>query len=273
MLLYSGSTTDSPELPPIIPVLPVDPNLTPELPRLIHTPEDTQNHTVAITPRPMLTSIVADGLPPIPTKLLEKIQRWEYIDLSMLLDGAQQEQTNFSVSHDGKLLIMGPTDRTQTKRKVISDLRTWLQAYSRMMAALVSAPSTTKEESVGLTVHLHLILQLHHDLAGSQWLRYDQEYREWAAARGIKKWGELNLTIYGRCLPSQLPATPVISTKQTYQGADHGAKGKRPAKDLRCYKWNFDGHCNKASCHFSHCCVHCGERHRATECPLVKKAK
>ena len=193
MLLYSGSATDSPEVPPIIPVLPVDPNLTPDLPRLIPTLEDTPDHTVAITPRQMPTSIVADGLPPIPTKLLEKIQRWEYIDLSTLLDGAQQEQTNFSVSHDGKLLIMGPTDRTQTKRKVISDLRSWLQAYSRMMAALVSASSTTKEESVGLAVHLHSILQLHHDLAGSQWLRYDQEYREWAAARGIKKWGELKL--------------------------------------------------------------------------------
>jgi len=82
---------------------------------------------------------------------------------------------------------MGSADRTQTKRKVISDLRTWVQAYSRMMAALVAALATTKEELVGLTVHLHLTLQLHHDLAGAQWLRYDQEYKEWAAARGIKK--------------------------------------------------------------------------------------
>jgi len=71
---------------------------------------------------------------------------------------------------------MGTADCNQTKWKVISDLRTWLQAYSRMMAALVSAPSTTKEEPVGLTVHLNLILQLHHDLAGSQQLQYDQKY-------------------------------------------------------------------------------------------------
>ena len=84
----------------------------------------------------------------------------------MLLDGALQKQTNFSASRDGKLLIMGPTARIQTKQKVISYLRIWLQAYSRMMAALVSASSTTKEESVGFAVHLHLILQLHHGLAG-----------------------------------------------------------------------------------------------------------
>ena len=82
------------QLPPIIPVLPVNPNLTPDLPRLIPTLEDTLDHTIAITPRPMPTSIVTDGLSSIPTKLLEKIQPWEYTDLSTLLDGAQQEQTN-----------------------------------------------------------------------------------------------------------------------------------------------------------------------------------
>ena len=101
------------------------------------------------------------GYHPFQPRPLKKIQRWEYIDLSTLLDGAQHEQTNFSVSHNGKLLIMGPTDRTK-QNEVISDLRTWLQAFSRMMATLVSASSTTKEESVGLAVYLHLILQLHH---------------------------------------------------------------------------------------------------------------
>ena len=60
------------QLPPIIPVLPVDPNLTPDLPRLITTLEDTPDHTIATTPRPMPTSIVMDRLPSIPTKLLEK---------------------------------------------------------------------------------------------------------------------------------------------------------------------------------------------------------
>ena len=156
---------DSHDLPPIIPVLPVDLNLISELPRLSIT-DDSQDHTITNNPRPLLTPIVADGLSPIPTKLLEKIQHWEYINLSTLLKGANQEQANFTVSHDGKL-IMGSADRTQTKQKAISDLRTWVQACSRMIAALVAAPATTKEESVGRTVHLHLILQLHHDAAGA----------------------------------------------------------------------------------------------------------
>ena len=51
------------------------------------------------------------------------------------------------------------------------------------------AAATNKEESVGLVARLHLIFQLRKDLAGSQWLRYDQDYREWAATIGVKIWG------------------------------------------------------------------------------------
>ena len=47
------------------------------------------------------------------------------------------------------------------------------------MEALLSAETPKKEESVELVAHLHLSLQLHKDLARSQWLHYDQEYREW----------------------------------------------------------------------------------------------
>ena len=32
--------------------------------------------------------------------------------------------------------------------------------------------------------------------------KYDQEFREWVAAKDIKKWGELNFPIYDHCLAS-----------------------------------------------------------------------
>ena len=37
-----------------------------------------------------------------------------------------------------------------------------------------------------LAAHLHLILQLAKDIGGSQWLAYDQHFREWASASGVK---------------------------------------------------------------------------------------
>ena len=71
------------------------------------------------------------------------------------------------------------------------------------MAVMLSAQATLKEEGAGLAAHMHLILQLSRDLGGLQWLRYDQEFWEWAAAKGVKRWGELNLEIYSRCLSSK----------------------------------------------------------------------
>ena len=59
--------------------------------------------------------------------------------------------------------------------------------------ALVSADTTFKEEAAGLAVHLHLNLQLVKDLGSSLWLAYDQPFREYAVASGVKKWGELTL--------------------------------------------------------------------------------
>ena len=69
----------------------------------------------------------------------------------------------------------------------------------------MSSEDTTKEEAAGLAAHSYLIIQLSRDLSGSQWLKYDQQFRVWAVAKGIRRWGELNLTIYGRCLAAHLP--------------------------------------------------------------------
>ena len=47
------------------------------------------------------------------------------------------------------------------------------------------------------------ILQLARDLGGNQWIKYGKTYREWASAKEITLWGELNLSIFGHCLASQ----------------------------------------------------------------------
>ena len=113
----------------------------------------------------------------MPSKVLGKIQPWEYIDLSTLLDGVTYVTTNVTVSHEGQSVVLGTSDHPQSRRKEISGITTWLQVYTRLVAALVSAKATKIEESAGLVAHLYLILYLHKDLAGSQWLHYVQDYR------------------------------------------------------------------------------------------------
>ena len=52
------------------------------------------------------------------------------------------------------------------------------------MAVMLSAEAMSKDEAAGLVAHMHLILQLSRDLGDTQWLRYDQKFREWATAKG-----------------------------------------------------------------------------------------
>ena len=77
-------------------------------------------------------------MPPIPTKVLEKIQRREYINLSTLLDGASYETSNVTICHDGQLLVLETSDRAKSKRS-ITNITMWLQAYTRFTTALVAA--------------------------------------------------------------------------------------------------------------------------------------
>ena len=96
-----------------------------------------------------------------------------------------------------------PDQKPRGSNRVIVDIFTWLQAYNIFTAILLSAEETTKEEAVGMVAHSYLILQMSKDLQGSQWLQYDQSFCEWAAAKVIHKWGELNFSIYGHCLAMQ----------------------------------------------------------------------
>ena len=91
-----------------------------------------------------------------------------------------------------------------------------------MVAILLSSENTTKEEATGLAAHGYLIIQLSQDLQGSQWLQYDQNFREWATAKGLRIWSELNLTTYGRCLACHQP--PIIGSKRKlkYQSVSTG---------------------------------------------------
>ena len=65
----------------------------------------------------------------------------------------------------------------------------WLKAFSHYVAALTSCESPA--QATGLVAHVHLILQLSQEL-GPQWLKYDTEFWQWAAARSICQWGDLN---------------------------------------------------------------------------------
>ena len=179
--------------------------------------------------------LVADGISPIPSKVLEKIRRWEYIDLAMLLANDTPDDSSSTVVFNGQALVVSPSTNPTKKRKIALDIQSWSQAYSMYAAALISADSTTKPESAGLLSHMFSVLQLAKDLGGSQWLYYDKSFREWAAAKNVR---ELNLPIFFQCMTSQQRVAPF------FQLLESGPKGgSSSVSGLRgCRAWNLRKH-------------------------------
>jgi len=114
-------------------------------------------------------------MPLLSTKLLEKIRKWEYVDLTLLLeDQCNRPLEEYKVTASGHILVL-EQDCGQRCRKQISDIFSWMKAFSRYIAAPTSCEATTFVQSTDLVAHLHLILQLSKEL-GPQWLKYDTDF-------------------------------------------------------------------------------------------------
>lgn len=222
------------------------------------------------------TTFLTEGIPPLSSRLVERIQAWQYVELAELLtDGTAKTEEPLPQAMDGQVLLVQSIDQVKRRKKKITDVATWAQAFSIYAAALASAESTSKAEVTGLMAHQHVILQMHKDLGGMRWLQYDQQYREWAAATKKRVWGETNLTIYGRCLCAPVSSpVPSIPTRQPAVYGKKGAAKKGKVKNRACFKHNFEELCprKEEECWFDHVCWHCGTAdHVAGECPNTPK--
>ena len=135
-----------------------------------------------------------------------------------MLSGEPSASKNETVtlSHEGQqILVVDPQSQLQPSRhkKQIVDFPTWTQAFLIYAVGLAAANFTAEEQIMGLMAHMFIMIQLSWDLVGNHWLQYDKDFREWAAAKHLKVWGELNLTIYGRCLA--MHQCPMLAPRST----------------------------------------------------------
>ena len=101
-----------------------------------------------LTPSSMV--IVAKGIPPIQAKLVEQMRRWENVDLAKLLGGQEIVAEEATVVVDGQKLLMEVAQRGQRRQSAISNIRSWLQAYSRYMAVMLSAETVVLGTSTNI---------------------------------------------------------------------------------------------------------------------------
>jgi len=128
------------------------------------------------------TLVVTEGVPPVPCRLVDKIKKWEFVNMAELLKDNNGKDPQFMVMNDQLVAV-----HHQSSSKTPLSILQWLKAFNIFMAILLSSEDATREEAIGLAAHSYLIIQLANDLPGSQWLQYDQRFHDWAAAKGLRK--------------------------------------------------------------------------------------
>ena len=69
--------------------------------------------------------VVAEGIPPVPVKLLEKIRRWEFIDLALLVGEERRKTEDIPMVQDGRVVLFQLVEQAQRQRRQITDINTW----------------------------------------------------------------------------------------------------------------------------------------------------
>ena len=252
---------------------------------------------------------VGDGLPVVPPKLVAKIQRGEFVDMSELLKDNIEADRRRSLQDQGAaaaaLMCSVWMSGKSGGRREVPDILSWVQCFATYACVLGEAhPEKTKE----LWAYMSLIVREARRCGGSGWREYDGMFRQQAPSAINLEWGKLDGSLYavtflahqsgrgrlcrwcqesdhqsGDCalVPDRQSSSAVVpsSSLETKQTSSSGREGRTQGRSGRsekiCYSWNA-GKCRfHPYCRFRHVCstVGCNEDHRAIECPAASRSR
>ena len=233
--------------------------------------------------------MLSEALPVVPARLVKKISRGEFVDMSELLkDNMELERRRAAYGGEpsqGQLA-------GRTGRREIPDIMSWLHSFSLYAAIMCEHhPKKTRE----MWAYQATMIAEARRCGGRGWLLYDAAFRQQAAAAtNLERvdFSRINQSLYattflaygGRgqfCTTCMQPdhtaeecalhpnrALPVVRVSEepaerrprpTEARRGKGA-GKRP-----CFGWN-DGQCPYQYCKYDHVCARCHGNHRREAC-------
>ena len=149
------------------------------------SPAATPDHpAVGSKPQPLMLS---SALPPIPTKVVEKILKGDNLDMKELLADnvallRRIQEVNAGINHQAIT--------TTSKLREIADPLTWTYCMLSFLAVKVPHPETRQ-----IVAYMQIIIDLARKHPGSGWLSYDTLFRQQMNAGGTSHWNELNTSL------------------------------------------------------------------------------
>ena len=236
-------------------------------------------------PSPQPAFLLGEGLPPVPPKLVDKIQRLEFVDMAELLGDNLEVQRRSSDQEPQPL-----SQSSRNRRREVPDILSWVSCFGVYAAVLAAKhPNMVRQ----LFAYQTMVVQEARRCAGNGWQAYDCYFRQQVAGNPAADWSRLNTALYAVTFLSQgnkngtncslcmgsdhtsqecaitlhqprpmLPAKRTLSGSSELGGVD---KDKRRATTPCCFAWN-QGECRYPRCKFRHTCLHCSGDHPMTKC-------
>ena len=110
---------------------------------------------------------MGEGLPPVPPKLVERIERGDFVEMCELIP-------EFWMAHKGE--EEAPTQRVaQSKgRKQSQNIYVWLQCYAVYVTVLAGKHPERVSELMAYMIH---IIKASQEYEGLAWFMYDEAFR------------------------------------------------------------------------------------------------
>uniref|UniRef100_A0A1X7VIM1 C3H1-type domain-containing protein n=1 Tax=Amphimedon queenslandica TaxID=400682 RepID=A0A1X7VIM1_AMPQE len=210
---------------------------------------------------------VGEGFPPVPAKVVSRIEKGDYVDLKDLLQQKpSMDESNLSDLEEQGIVVVTAGKHLRSQIKQMRDLATWIEAFM----TYVAIRAKKSPELVGIYWPIAVSL-----LVGQGTIMF----RRLAAARGsVTKWSMKDVSLWNETVGRQEVPTPTPSHTQEDKKplkrkaspplvSNKKGKAGKNWKGMVCYPFSYSGLCETENCNFLYVCYGRGEGHPQSKCP------
>lgn len=127
---------------------------------------------------------IGKGLPPVPGKLITKIESGQFIELAEF----RPDRLGITAASDDD-----GSKASKSKNNLITSITEWIQCFGIYTAVLSKFQPHRVADLLGYQT---LILQAYMEFCGDHWLGYDCTFRLKAATQKDLKWATMDSTLW-----------------------------------------------------------------------------
>jgi len=235
-------------------------------------------------------TLISNGLPPIPNKLVQRIEEELFVEMAELLS-SYLDSVDFNTG--------GQKTRSHKRLPVLRDITEWVQCFGMYITIISCHKPKPVADLMGYQM---IIMEASLGSREGKWLTYDRCFHLKASASNLKQWATIGIAIWNTTFPERAirshqwpgPSSyyqsrqyPPQRSRPLYHQSNPPSQGSKrqnqapPTTQSMCLNWNENPNgCSRVSCRYAHLCYKCihnpgasDQNHKASQCPYRKQGK